>query len=359
MLQPLQQLRQGMQYIHLLWQNVPFLQPSRHALPELIFHRLCLFHASIWLVQIYHHIPALKIIKERAGASCSGFRKIGDIALQVYHSVICLKALSEIFHILAEPRRLLLPTLLFELCSALLHIQADLTKPPQRLILRHKYLHSRIDLNLFQLLHRALALHIYAADRIHLISPEVDAAGALLRQRKKVQDASPDGELSLPLHLRHIFIAQLCQSPLHLCEIQSIPLPDAKLILYIFSKGQAEVHPGIYRRHDCYRLLPRDGLDHLQPLLHNGLSMDIGTVKDQILRRIIHNIPVIHAVILHNLFGADLIVCNDQTDIPQLLQSIDKMTLLGVNTADDVHRGNSLFHGYLQLVVLIQFPQRA
>ena len=75
--------------------------------------------------------------------------------------------------------------------------------------------------------------------------------------------------------------------------------------------------------------------------------MDIGTVKDQILGRIIHGLSVIHGHIFQQFFGADLIVGNNKIHPFCLPESVDHMSLLSIHASYHFQWRLSLLQGRL------------
>ena len=88
-------------------------------------------------------------------------------------------------------------------------------------------LRSRIDHDLLQRIQRPLAGGVKAADRIHLISPQLDPPGIVLCQGIHIQDAAADSKLARHIDLACHFVSQIHHPVPQLIQIHGIPLPDS------------------------------------------------------------------------------------------------------------------------------------
>ena len=204
--------------------------------------------------------------------------------------MINLMIFPEALHIFPEPGGFFYFSLFLKSSDAVFQLLFNPTHPRQYLILFQKYLRRRIDADLFYIFHGSLALHIDPPDIVHLISPELDPAGAILRQRKYINDPAPHRKFPLFAHLRYIFIANVHQTTTESFQLQHIPDLYLHAVVFVHGKWQTVVHPPVDGGHNSGRLLFHQPLDHLQPLLHDRLSMYIRTVKNEVLRRIIHSL---------------------------------------------------------------------
>ena len=99
---------------------------------------------------------------------------------------------------------------------------ADLIKPlPGDIVIGHEF-RRRIDADILQFFQAALGLYVKSADRVDLVSPQLDPDRILLRQRKKVKNSSPAGILSGLLHLVGALIADPSQIFPLLVQIQLV-----------------------------------------------------------------------------------------------------------------------------------------
>ena len=129
-------------------------------------------------------------------------------------------------------------------------------------------------------------------------------------------------------------------------------------VFLISFKRQAVIHPAVQCRYDGERFLFQQPLDDFQPLFDDCLPMHIRTVKNKILRRIIHDIVVVKFQIFHKFFGSHFIVCDDKPDPLTAPCPIDHMALLGIHTSDQLNRKFTLFYPAYELVIFFQFPKR-
>ena len=71
--------------------------------------------------------------------------------------------------------------------------------------------HRRIDRNFLQIFQRTLTLRIKTADRINLISPQLNSPRILLCKTVNIHNTSADGKLSRHLHLSNPLVSKLYQ----------------------------------------------------------------------------------------------------------------------------------------------------
>ena len=74
------------------------------------------------------------------------------------------------------------------------------------------------------------------------------------------------------------------------------------------------VHQSLDRCDYCTGTILRDLLEDLQPFLHGIVAVNIRRIKQNILRRIIIGLPVIKAIVFHDLTCPALLVCHDQPE---------------------------------------------
>ena len=169
------------------------------------------------------------------------------------------------------------------------------------LLLRQHELRRRVDSDALQLLNGTLAQDVEAADGLHLISPQFDTIGVFLRQIKDIHNAATDGELPRAFHLIGFLISHSHQSGCQFALVQTAAPLGADDVFLL---------PQYLRCHQCRiggdngdRLTLHDSAQGLDPLLYQLIAVDIRLEKDQVLRRIQHDISVIKAVFLVDLFG--------------------------------------------------------
>ena len=169
------------------------------------------------------------------------------------------------------------------------------------LLFRQYKLCGRVDSDAFQLLNGTLAQDVEAADGLHLISPQFDTIGVFLRQIKDIHTAATDGELPRAFHLIGFLISHSHQSGCQFALVQTAAPLGADDVFLL---------PQYLRCHQCRiggnngdRLTLHDSAQGLDPLLHQLIAVDIRLEKDQVLRRIQHDISVIKAIFLVDLFG--------------------------------------------------------
>ncbi len=169
------------------------------------------------------------------------------------------------------------------------------------LVLGQHELRRRVDGDTLQFLDGTLAQNIETADGFHFVAPQLDTVRILLRQVKNVHNAATDGELSRALHLVSLLISHCHQPGCQFAFIQTAaPLGTDDVLLL-------PQHLGCHQRRigsDDGNGLPfHDSAQCLDPLLYQLITVDIRLEKDQILCRIQHDISVIKAVFLVDLFG--------------------------------------------------------
>ena len=160
------------------------------------------------------------------------------------------------------------------------------------------------------------------------------------------------------MHLSRIFIADGNKIFLKLLQIQNFFFGHMNPVFLISFKRQTIVHAAIQRRYDGKRFLFQQPFDNFQPFFDNRLSVHIRTVKDEILRRIIHDIVVVKFQIFHKFLGPHFIVCDNKPDSLIAPCPIDHMALLGIHTSDQLNRKFTLFYPAYELVIFFQFPKR-
>ena len=189
-----------------------------------------------------------------------------------------------------------IPEDFFLLCALLFQLSQSCLNA---LFRQHK-LCSRENADALQLLNGTLAQNVKASDGVHLIPPQFNTVGVLLRQIKHIHDTSADGKLSGTFHLVSLLIAHLhqtfCKSPL--VQAASSGHPDHVLLL----PEHLRCHQSSIGCHDGHRLALHDPAQSADTLLYQLIAVNVCLKEDQILGRIQHDISVIKFIFLVKLF---------------------------------------------------------
>ena len=192
--------------------------------------------------------------------------------------------------------------------SALIYI---LFNPVQAFLyscFRKNHFRCRIYGNFFVTLNGTLAVHIKAADRINFIIPEFNSIRAVICQIINIKNTSPHRKLSGTLHLNRPLKSHIGQTFDQIRLIHNAFFPQPDHLLFQFLQRKQTVHQAVNRRNDRHRLMLQQFLNNRQTLTHQRLPMHIGTVKNNISRRIIVYILIKKAVILVNILYSFLTV---------------------------------------------------
>ena len=125
------------------------------------------------------------------------------------------------------------------------------------------------------------------------------------------------------------------------------------LLLHAAQRKQM-VHQAVHGGHHDTVLILHQMAQNLQPLPGEQISVDIRTVKQQILRRIQPDIVPEAAEIIVNLPCPGIIICYHKLPRPVCHGFLHQMHLLGIQTAADLHRPFLLFQTLLKLFKLRQ-----
>ena len=195
------------------------------------------------------------------------------------------------------------------------------------------------DLHELQLLNRALAQDIEAADRFNLIIPEFDAEGVFLGQVKNVQNVAADCKLSRPFYLVVFFIPHGDQPLRRSRQIHHFPPADPQYAPLEDPHRDLRCQKSRKSGHDRHRLSFDNPAETLQAFLIDLVAAQIRLIEDQVSGGKHSHIPVIKRTVLCNLPRPQVAVGKHQPQ-PRVLrdrflpaQRIQKMRLLRVHAA--------------------------
>ena len=115
------------------------------------------------------------------------------------------------------------------------------------------------------------------------------------------------------------------------------------------------IHTASHRRDDGSSFSRENLLQHPDSLLHDETAVDIRAVKDQVPGRKEQHVLIKTAVIVVDLPGPQLTVGHNDPEQKILAESIDKMSLLGIDAA--LHLCHALL--FFQAIPYgLKFPQR-
>ena len=324
--------------LHLPRQQIPFLQPVNHALPEFLLRGFGMLHQPVGLIQ--HHQRILrKIIQKRNRI----FIKIMDKSFRPGAALRLLQLFLQLPCQPADVGRLLgfhfSPQFFLAGRRLLLYGRKPL---PAGIPVQHQ-LSGGINDNLIQIFNGALALGVEAADGIDLIPPQLDPPGIFLCQGKYIQNSAPDRKLPGHLHLGHALIPQLHQLAGHCLQVQRTVASEPEHMLPEQGERQQTVHTTVDGGHHSGALPLHQRPDHPKSLPGDQIPMDIRLIKNQIPGRVEKGLRIVHPVILIKFPGFQIIFRQNQAKGKLPSDPIGKMGLLGVKTAGNLY-DSRLFH---------------
>ena len=160
--------------------------------------------------------------------------------------------------------------------------------------------------------------------------------------------------MSRSLHLVIFFISHPHQL---LCQF---PLINARLISYrnhiSFQNVQRNLgsHQTIKSSHHCQGTPFHNPPQYFDPLFYQFVPVDIRLIKNEILRRIKHDIFIIKLIVLINFLRPKVTESNDDLIFKTIAQTIYHMQFLGIHAARQRRRCVRLFQ---KLCNLFEFPQ--
>ena len=156
----------------------------------------------------------------------------------------------------------------------------------RKLCLLPRMLHSRINCDLLQIFQRTLALRVKAADRINLISPQLNSPGILLCQTINIYNTATNGKLPRQLYLSYPFIAQTDQPGFQSIYIHSaVTGKMQKLFPYLLQRFQ-KIHTAINTGNNSQLLFLHKRTDHLHSLADQQIPVNVCLKEKQIPGRI-------------------------------------------------------------------------
>ena len=145
----------------------------------------------------------------------------------------------------------------------------------RKLGLLPRMLHSRINCDLFQIFQRTLALCVKAADRINLISPQLNSPGILLCQAINIYNTATNGKLPRHFYLSYPFIAQPYQPGFQSIYIhRAVAGKMQNLFPYLLQRFQ-KIHTTINTGNNDQFLFLHKRTDHLHSLADQQIPMNI------------------------------------------------------------------------------------
>ena len=236
-----------------------------------------------------------------------------------------------------------------------------LLHPPDGLrhpVLRKNHLRRRINAYFVQILNASLTLHIEGAHGINLIAPQLNADRTFLCQRENVHNVAPHRKLARAFHQSAALVSHLHQSPPELIGFYDRIQADGQTGFLKRLRRNHFFHEYVKAENDGQRLPLRHTFQHPHTLHGRMVAVHVRAVKQNILGRIVHGVPVKKAQILVHFPGLFLFPGHDQTAGRFFSQIGDKMAFLGVHTAGNPHRIPALFLIFFYFPIFTQPPQR-
>ena len=279
-----------------------------HALPELRLYHLGLFLDSKRLIQKNRQMIFGKIIQK--GNRCLG--KILDKAAQPVNPEAFLNLLGKLSHRSFYPGRLLGLHLFPQRPGIGLGLLLNLPQAFLHPLRQKQKLCSRVEGDFLKLFHRSLAFQVKAPDGVHLVAPQLNSDGQLLCQRENIDDSSADGKLPHAVHLAHSLVAQLGKPSLQLLQKNCLSAGHVNAAVLYFRQRKQTIHQSIRRSHHRSCLIFKETFKYLHSLAGQEISMNIGAVKQQVSGRIEIHSRIEGSVVLKQLPGSGIVVCDNQ-----------------------------------------------
>ncbi len=296
--------------VHLAGKDIALLHPVDHALPE-----FCLHGAGVL------EDPQRFIQKDQGLVPGEEVQQALRHGIEVVDKALQARKNMELLGLLPDPGDLRLQpvgSLGVPLVPEPLHGRVHLLFHPAQAVVQTRTLQDHLgrgkDADVLQLLHRALAQDIKAADGLDLVSPELDADRIFLGQIKDIDDIAPDRELARPLGLVILFIAHPGQAVSDHGRIDNVPLADPEHIVPEDPEGDLGREQGGEGRDHCHRLALQDPPKAPQPLLVDLVSAQVRLIKDQVSGGEDRDVPVVEGAVLGQFPGPQVAVGQHQAE---------------------------------------------
>ena len=201
------------------------------------------------------------------------------------------------------------------------------------------HLRCREDLHELQLLNRALAQDIEAADGFNLVVPEFHADRIILCEVKNIENVASDCKLPRPLDLVVFFIAHGDQPLRRSRQIHHFPPADPQYAPLQDPHRDLRCQKRREGGHHRHRLSFDDPAEALQTFLIDLIAAQIRLIEDQVSGGKHGHIPVIKRAVLCDLPRPQVAVGKHQPQ-PSVFrdrllpaQRVQQMRLLRVHTA--------------------------
>ena len=343
---PGQHFLHSAEQVRLPRQDVAVLQPVSHALPKLQLHCVSLFLKPGRLIQKNHRLSPGKIVQE-------GHRVLIEIlekTVQAVDSPSLFQPFQHLSRLDFDPVCLLRFHLIPQSLFVFLFFLFDPPDSRRDPVFCQHHLGSGINGDLIQLLHRALTLQIESPDGIHLRVPQLDPHRHLLCQRENVQNSAPNGKLSHSVHLGQTLITQSHQLFPPFLQVQLLTGLHRQRLIPQKVQGQEMVHQAVQGGDHHAAFVFHQVAQHLKTLFHHKISVNIGAVKQQVLRRIQPGIWLKIPEIVIDLLGLRPVSRDHQLPRRPLCRLIHEMNLLGIHAAAHLHRSLSRFQVTVQIL---------
>ena len=208
----------------------------------------------------------------------------------------------------------------------------------KRIIVPSDFLNGRINRDLLQVaVDGSLCLRVKAADRIHLVVPQLNPPRILFRQRKDINDISTDSELPGRLRLADSLVSHLRKPAAQFLNVNLTVAPNRHGSFSEHVKRQKIVHASPCRGNHHDILLLNQRFYHLHPLFCQQVSRYIRLVENQVSSRKIHDIRIEESEILVQRPCLQLILRNQQSSRPSLGEPRGNMRLLRIQTTGNLN----------------------
>ena len=311
-------------------QDISLQGSAGHALGKLLLHRRRMLEDMHRLVKKDHCVFQRKQVEKTL---CHRI-EILDKALQAGKGPELPRFLRDPVDLCPEPVSLLRVILLPESGTDLVCLFLYPLKPVEEPPVVQDHLRRRKDPDHLQLLHRALAQDVEAADRIDLIPPQLYADRIFLGQIKNVQNIPAHSKLTGALCLVVFFISHGDQLSDHSLQIHCVPSRDLQDVVPEDPERDLGCQKSRKRRDDGHWLSLQDASETPEPLPVHLTSPQVCLIKNEISGGKQGSVAVIQGAVLGDLSGAKVAVGEHQAETSAVLQALlpaqrkDQMRLL-------------------------------